>query len=378
MKGTKYLDEAVNIKEIRSGRLNLIEAPVGSGKSHFALNVLPRELNDKHNMVYLIDTVNGKQQLQRQKNVGDFNTLWKSLVENGFAYFGEEEIVVMTYAKFGMLAVENSDFGMNLELIICDEIHNLVRFQYFGKESTGVNPHTIAKRQLEKIIKYSSKTKVVALSATPQRAEKEFDAPIYKLEVDKDVRQYETKTIKEYSNIETLLEKIAKGKVGLVYVAHVRKMQKLSETLNRKGIKAIAFWSIRNKDYPMTEEQLKARNCIINKEEMPKDYDVVIINASSETSINIKSKIDYIVINSAEEEVRVQVRGRYRNDLEELYLYDKNTLEIPVEFMYRALFKEDKKALCKALAIRDDNSRVVGWTTIKKMLEQSEDYFLLI
>ena len=126
----------------------------------------------------------------------------------------------------------------------------------------------------------------------------------------------------------------------------------------------------------MTEEQLKARNCIINKEEMPKDYDVVIINASSETSINIKSKIDYIVINSAEEEVRVQVRGRYRNDLEELYLYDKNTLEIPVEFMYRALFKEDKKALCKALAIRDDNSRVVGWTTIKKMLEQSEDYFL--
>ena len=162
MKGTKYLDEAVDINEIKSGQLNLIEAPVGSGKSHFALNVLPKELNDKHNMVYLIDTVNGKQQLQRQDNVGDFNALWKELVENGIAYFGEEEIIVMTYAKFGTLAAEDGDFGMNLELIVCDEVHNLVRFQYFGK-GDGINPHMIAKKQIEKIIKKSTKTKVVAL-----------------------------------------------------------------------------------------------------------------------------------------------------------------------------------------------------------------------
>ena len=296
MKGTKYLDEAVDINEIKSGQLNLIEAPVGSGKSHFALNVLSRGLKDKHNMVYLIDTVNGKQQLQRQDNVGDFNALWKELVENGIAYFGEEEIIVMTYAKFGTLAAEDGDFGMNLELIVCDEVHNLVRFQYFGK-GDGINPHMIAKKQIEKIIKRSTKTKVVALSATPKRAEKEFNIPIHKLSVDKDIRQYETKTIKEYSNIKSLLEKTAKGKIGLVYVAHIRKMQELSEYLNSKGIRAVAFWSIRNGEYQMTDEQLKARESIINNEEMPKGYEVVMINSSSETSINIRSRIDYIVIN---------------------------------------------------------------------------------
>lgn len=375
MKGTKYLDEAVDINEIKSGQLNLIEAPVGSGKSHFALNVLPRGLKDKHNMVYLIDTVNGKQQLQRQDNVGDFNALWKELVENGIAYFGEEEIVVMTYAKFGTLAAEDGDFGINLELIVCDEIHNLVRFQYFGK-GEGINPHMIAKKQIEKIIKRSTKTKVVALSATPKRAEKEFDIPIHKLSVDKDIRQYETKTIKEYSNIKSLLEKTAKGKIGLVYVAHIRKMQELSEYLNSKGIRAVAFWSIRNGEYPMTDEQLKARESIINNEEMPKGYEVVIINSSSETSINIRSRIDYIVINSAEEEVRIQVRGRYRGDLEELYLYDKSVLEIPQEFMDRPLFHEDKQALCRALEMRDKNGRTVGWTTVRKKLMESEDYFL--
>ena len=376
LKGTKYLQEAVDINEIKSGRLNLIEAPVGSGKSYFALNNLPEKLEDKHSMVYLIDTVNGKQQLQRQEKVGDVNILWQSLAENGTAYFGEEKIVVMTYAKFGMMAAENSDFGMNLELIVCDEIHNLVRFQYFGKKSTGVATHVIAKRQLEKIIKYSSKTKVVAFSATPQRAEKEFNIPIHKLKVDDEVRQYETREIKEYSNIEALLEKIAKGKVGLVYVAHVRKMKKLSEFLTDKGVKAVAIWSINNKDYEMTDEQLSARSVIVNNEQMPEGYEVVIINASSETSINIRGKIDYIIVHSAEEEVRTQVRGRYRDDLATLYLYDKAMLEIPEEFMFKPLFKEEKKALCEVLNLQINGTYKAGWTTVKKMINESEDYFL--
>ena len=196
------------------------------------------------------------------------------------------------------------------------------------------------------------------------------------MSVDKDIRQYETKTIKEYSNIKSLLEKTAKGKVGLVYVAHIRKMQELSEYLNSKGIRAVAFWSIRNGEYQMTDEQLKARESIINNEEMPKGYEVVMINSSSETSINIRSRIDYIVINSAEEEVRIQVRGRYRGDLEELYLYDKSVLEIPQEFMDRPLFHEDKQDLCRALEMRDKNGRTVGWTTVRKKLMESEDYFL--
>jgi len=111
MKGTKYLDEVIDINEIQSGRLNLIKAPAGSGKTTFTLNTPPKIFKDKHNMVYLIDTINGKQQLLTQPNVGEINILWKNLVENSMAYFGEDDIVVMTYSKFGNFAAENSNFS---------------------------------------------------------------------------------------------------------------------------------------------------------------------------------------------------------------------------------------------------------------------------
>ena len=78
--------------------------------------------------------------------------------------------------------------------------------------------------------------------------------------------------------------------------------------------------------------------------------------------------IDYIVIHTQERETQVQVRGRYRNDLEMLYVLDRNTLSVPDEFMDRKLFQEDKERLCEILGLRDKNNRLVKWTTVKKRI----------
>ena len=37
----------------------------------------------------------------------------------------DNKIVVMTYAKFGVLAEKFPRFGYDFELILCDEIHSL-------------------------------------------------------------------------------------------------------------------------------------------------------------------------------------------------------------------------------------------------------------
>ena len=61
MKGTKYLSDAIHMNDIYSGMLNIVTAPVGCGKTYWALNVLSQTVSRPYKMVYLIDTVNGKE-----------------------------------------------------------------------------------------------------------------------------------------------------------------------------------------------------------------------------------------------------------------------------------------------------------------------------
>ena len=121
----------------------------------------------------------------------------------------------------------------------------------------------------------------------------------------------------------------------------------------------------------MTDAQRQAREHIISKEELPPQYDMVIINASSETGINIYGKVDYIVVHNDSEETQIQIRGRYRQDLDRLYLYDKNAINVPEEFLDRKLFAPDKQELCEAVNIRDKKGKRYNWNTVKDRIEQA-------
>ena len=176
--------------------LNFITAPVGSGKTFWALHELPQRASKPHKMVYLIDTVNGKEQLLKNENTAYYSDQWRETVQNGIVWFQEaeteEKIVVMTYAKFGVLAEKYRDFGFSFEIILCDEIHNLPRFSGFISHDPHAVPyHKIAKTRLEEIVK-DNKVIVIGLSATPKRAEKEMECPFQYVSIDEDIRQYET------------------------------------------------------------------------------------------------------------------------------------------------------------------------------------------
>ena len=53
-----------------------------------------------------------------------------------------------------------------------------------------------------------------------------------------------------------------------------------------------------NKDYPLSEEQLKLRDIIIKEQKFPDGFDVLLINKSMETSINIKTPVENVVVYS--------------------------------------------------------------------------------
>ena len=375
MEKTKFLAQAVHEDEICDGQLNMVKAPVGSGKTTWALRTLSKELDSPLKMVYLVDTQNGRDQIvSANSDIAEhYSDVWLDKVLRGWKMFSEDphedKVVVMTYAKFGVLSKRHPKFGFDFDYIICDEIHNLPWFMRFGGEDgEDKNWYESTKERLEEIIALSG-CRVIGLSATPQRAEEKMLCDIARITVDDDVFQLETKEIVNYSNKLLLLDEIKEGQKGLAYFRRITEMQTFHSAATERNLKAICIWSMGSKAHPMTQEQIEARNYILEKKELPPQYDLVIINASSETSISIFGQMDYIIVHNHDEDTRTQVRGRYRNTLQTLYVLDYDgIIKVPNDFLDRDLFTEEKAELCAILNIHDSKGRRVGWTTVRKKL----------
>ena len=81
IKGTKYLSQLVRMDMLQKDKLNIIKAPTGSGKTYFALTAIPSTVPDpSHKIVYLIDTINGKQQILKNYNARPLYSLWETEV----------------------------------------------------------------------------------------------------------------------------------------------------------------------------------------------------------------------------------------------------------------------------------------------------------
>lgn len=378
MEKTKFLAQAVHEDEICNGQLNMIKAPVGSGKTTWALQHLSKNMDSPLNMVYLIDTQNGRDQIVSANSdiAVHYSEVWLDKVLNGWEMFSEDpqedKIVVMTYAKFGVLAKKHPDFGRNFDYVVCDEIHNLPRFMRFGgADGEDKNWYQWAMERIVEII-YDTGVTVIGLSATPSKAEEHIDCPLVQITVDDDVFQLETKEKITYTNKALLLDDIQAGQKGLAYFHRVGEMQEFCAAATQRGIKAICIWSAGSRTHSMTQAQLQARNHILEKKELPPQYDLVIINASSETSISIFGKVDYIIVHCQDEDTQTQVRGRYREALQTLFVLNYDVeIKVPTDFVGRDLFTEEKAELCAILNIHDSKGRRVGWTTISKKLKES-------
>ena len=370
MKGTKYLSELVDCSALQKGKLNVIKAPTGSGKTYFALQHIPSLTADAvHEVVYLIDTINGKEQIVRNYNAISEYHRWSQEVEEGGMWFDpQNEVVILTYAKFGYLITKYLDFYKKFRYIICDEIHNLLKFQHFSKIP---NYHSVARGALELAVKDSPAT-VIALTATPSTIKEAFNAPTVEIPIDQtELKQYEVKETVGYTNLDFVLSQMDVGTVGLCYISRIHNMIAFEQKAKEAGFSPVCIWSINNPDHPMTEEQLEVRRSILEDWVIPPQYDLLIINSSSETSLKIKSPVDFVIVHSSNPDTQVQVRGRVNGDLQTLYLPTEGVLmvTVPAEFLGKRLFRADKDALLKTLDLRNPaNNRPYGWTTVKGIL----------
>lgn len=378
MKGTKYLSELVDCSQFQKNKLNIIEAPTGCGKTYFALQYIPKLSEDAtHKIVYLIDTINGKEQIIKNYNaISEYRDWMKDVQQDGIWFLPEdkEKIVIITYAKFGILLSKDPDFHKNFDYILCDELHSLIKFQGFQAKP---NNHSITKYGLERAVK-NDRTIVIALSATPSKIKTDFAVPHYEIPIDKeDLIRYETKEVIRYGNLDYILSSLDVDKKGICYAGHITQMLGIEETAKENGFHPICLWSTQNQNYPMDKEQLAVRQTILDTYRIPEQYDLLIINSSSETSLKIKSHIDFVIVHHTNLDTQIQVRGRVNADLDELYLptIENDNIVIPNEFLGVRLFREDKTKLCDILNLRDRSGRRYQWNTIKQKLIDS-DYIL--
>ncbi len=333
--------------------------------------------------LYVIDTTNGRDQILKKPSTAKYSYEWEQFIKQGkqpqnvigeYDLYDENKIVVITYAKFGSLVNRIPNFGYGFETIVCDEIHQGIRMASYKNKNITDRRYTLeAIKRLRELVDHSN-VKVIGLSATPAITEKYFfRGKVHYIPVAPDVRQYETTETIKYNGISSIVDTIRAGDKVIVYVQSVTRIKELWNKLKAKGIsRCSAIWSTQSKDHEMTDEQYNIRHYIIEKEELPPDIDVLLINASSETGINIRGQIDYMFVHTRAEDTRIQVRGRYRDNLKKLYVLDYDTeITIPDEYLDRPFFEEEKKELALKLNVKNEKGEVVGWTTIERRLPEN-------
>lgn len=350
---------------------------------------MPRWAGNPERILYLIDTTNGELHIQR--NIISVNRLDYSLYEYGKERtWGESnssvrnKMPVMTYAGFAAEMRSSEPFPWErFDYIVCDEMQNLVRYQNYEGGNNGI----IAAEQKLRGIAAEGKTKIVALSATPQKIRKHFGALCYDVPFDRsELSRLETHQVVPYAcGAMDLLKNGTPPAVdlqtGILYTTEIKSMEEIIKEARALGIRANGFWSIHATDNPMDEDQLALRRTVLEEETIPPDIDLLVINAASETCIKIQSekrKVDYMVVHSSNEEVRTQVRGRYHGDLPALYYHDIGAAnlsacrQLPSRFLNVRLYAEGQKELTAYLKLQNPKAAKGNYFQMRKVRELLE------
>ena len=121
----------------------------------------------------------------------------------------------------------------------------------------------------------------------------------------------------------------------------------------------------------MSQEQLAVRDYIIREESIPPEIDVLIINKSCETCINIRSHVDYMVIHTSDIDTIRQATNRYRGNLDLIYIFrptDKVEIDLPETMLNTPLYKEDVNAFVKKNNIRSKKGELIKSPTFFKII----------
>jgi hypothetical protein len=217
---------------------------------------------------------------------------------------------------------------------------------------------------------------VVALTATPHRLYDKLDTvkETYKvLDYTGKVRYDKTLQVHYYANLEETLSRIPIEEKALVFINRIDMIKTYARKLSEQGRRVGCLWGMRNAKHQMDKSQLAIREIILKDECIPKDIDVLFINAAYETSININNDdFNTMIIHNSSCTVQTQVRGRLRHHINTLYLYDKDHQHVsqyfPEEYWGVILTSDKTAEIANRINLDNGNGRQMKWPSIASAL----------
>lgn len=381
---SKYLSDVLDTSQFQKGKINLIEAPCGCGKTTCAKGKIADLATSRNKVLYLIDTTNGCNVLANCENtrkllawdIGEgsyYNTMTPIPYEQIYPSFNQkptDDIWVSTYANFGLLIREYGPALLNhFEIIIADEAHNMLQFATYSPQPNAASEARDAVRDAA----ISNKALVIAISATPDnlRKDRRFSYYLHEVLFDKsDLRQYSQKEMGFFSDIHDVMDTLPEGKKGALYTARISQMKHLEDLAREKGRNPISIWSMSNIEHPMSSQQEYVRERILEEEAIPSEYDLFIFNASAETAINIRSEIDFVIVNNSNKTHIKQARGRVRHDIDTLYVPQALNVSICLDEKYlnHPLTKQEKMAMRLSTGLKDSHGKPLPYDQLKERL----------
>lgn len=386
-----FLSEILKRDAVTYDSNNLILSPVGSGKSHLVLEDLAK--GRKGRKLFLVSTTSLKESVNHEEDV--YTT--KELRE--MYNITDENIHLMTYAEFGSkIAWDDYDedkFMENYTTIFCDEIHSL--FEYFSLKRDY---------RLHDAIKYLFKKhegkQFFYFTATDEKIKSwmnKFYDKIYRnvktfdYNGDESIMRYFNSNKRQFTSVRTMMEIIDDiedlgrvGEKGVIFNERIDGMIKIEEQLKSKGFNVIAIWSVNNKKHPMNEEQLRARDELLETGMIPEGYNFIIINGSMREGWNlIDPDVELVILNTLDETNRIQARGRVRKNIAvvaERVTGEKTELSVKImrrdaslnvieNYLDIPLDVNMKEEIAVKLDVQRENGSLAKWTSIKAALKEN-------
>ena len=396
MKEGLHLSEALinEQQQYQKGRLNLIVAQTGQGKTTAAINTIPKQLGiEPQRCLILIDTTMGEE----EKIALDECQMWGEKLNKPY---------ILNYQKFGAMVKRGELTAEMFDYICCDEIHNLIKYVRIDEANIWKRNPESAREVVCLILSRESLSYIAidtllhwaelrgiwwfGLTATADNLDKwaRLKSYINEIQIQEQLIAYEVFQKYEYSDVHVLLRANPEVK-RVIFVPKIEQGEQFAREIQENtGRKVVCLWSKRALK-PMTNNQLGIVNHLQQNHKYPDDIDDIILTEAYATGWNlIDDNVQIVIVHSGNKDIQIQFPGRKRGDWQIQYNYNSQLAdnekrlarkqqtresiaetkwEIPQSYLGRKLTKEDKEQLIKEIGYPKK------WTSLKKDIQERYD-----